>query len=108
MARPRSDKPAYCLDRDSGRAFVTLNGKRKYLGRHGTPESRDKYDVVIGEWKSRGRQSEPTTPGDDDGITVSVLIAAFWDHAQRYYRKPDGTPTSEVDNMRQALRPLRK
>ena len=44
----------------------------------------------------------------DDGITVSTLIAGFWDHAQRYYRKPDGTPTSEVDNMRQALRPLRR
>jgi len=35
-------------------------------------------------------------------------VARFWQHAQGYYRKPDGTMTCEVDNFRQALRPLRQ
>ncbi len=47
MPRPASLKPSYCLDRSSGRAFVTLNGKRVYLGAHGTQASRDAYDRVI-------------------------------------------------------------
>lgn len=41
-------------------------------------------------------------------MTVSELILAFWEHAQSYYRHPDGTPTREADNFRDALRPLRR
>src|SRR5687768_2316338 len=109
MARPRKLKPAYCHAKDTGRAFVTLNGKRVYLGKHGTHQSRDEYDRVVGEWIAAGRAAVPAEhEARGDGITITVLIAGFWDHVQRYYRKPDGTPTSEVDNMRQALRPLRK
>jgi hypothetical protein len=110
MARPRKLKPAYCHAKDTSRAFVTLNGKRKYVGEYGTQASRDEYDRVVGEWIAAGRAALPAIGENarDAGITVTVLIAGFWDHAQRYYRKPDGTPTSEVDNMRQALRPLRR
>ena len=42
MARPKSDKPAYCLNKPSARAFVKIDGPRFYLGTHGTPESRDR------------------------------------------------------------------
>ena len=55
MPRPRKSKPDYCLDTSSGRAYVTLDGNRKYLGKHDTPVSRDKYDQVIGEWIASGR-----------------------------------------------------
>jgi integrase len=37
-------------------------------------------------------------------LTVNELLTRFWDHAQTYYRRPDGTPTSEVEAYRQALR----
>ena len=33
MPRPKSLKPAYCLHKPSGRAFVTLHGKRIYWRR---------------------------------------------------------------------------
>jgi integrase len=108
MPRPKSLKPSYCLDKSSGRAFVTLNGKRTYLGVHGSQASRDEYDRVIGEWIAGGRGAIVATPQAPSGVTVSVVVAAFWQHAQTYYRTEDGTPTQEVDNLRQALRPLRK
>ena len=53
MPRPRTLKPKYCLDKPSGRAFVIVDGVKKYLGRFDTQESRDNYDRVIGEWISR-------------------------------------------------------
>ena len=59
MSRPKSLKPSYCLHCASGRPYVTIDGGRVYLGVHGTQESRDKYDRVIGEWIARGRQSKP-------------------------------------------------
>jgi hypothetical protein len=61
VSHARKAKRAYCLDKSSGRAFVTLNGRRTYLGKHGTPASRDEYDRVIGEWiaAAAGRGAKP-------------------------------------------------
>jgi hypothetical protein len=38
---------------------------------------------------------------------VAEVILAYWNHAQEYSRHPDGRPTSEVHNIKLALRPLR-
>jgi integrase len=128
VARPRSLKPAYCQHKASGRAFVTLDGSRIYLGLHGSPESQDRYDQVIGEWIARGRRPAPPLPGSTatthSAFTVTSLIAAFWRHAETYYVSPvlndDGTPainsdgepevrpTGELENFRLALGPLRR
>ena len=40
-------------------------------------------------------------------MSVDELILAYFRHAQSYYVK-DGRPTSEQDNIRQALRPVRR
>src|SRR5205814_1934705 len=84
IGRPRADKPKYCLDKPSGRAFVTLAGKRRYLGRHGTPASRDLYDRLIGEWIAQGRPRTVIQPADN-GPTVTQIIMAFWAAAQTLY-----------------------
>ena len=42
--------PAYRLHKPTGQAVVTLNGRDFYLGRHGSPASRDEYDRLIAEW----------------------------------------------------------
>ncbi len=38
---------------------------------------------------------------------MSEAIAAYWVHVEAYYVK-DGRPTSEVESIRHALRPLRR
>jgi hypothetical protein len=96
--------PSYRLHKQSGQAIVTLNGRDHLLGRHGTPESQSEYNRLIAEWIAGGRQ----LPKAGAVLTVSELIIAFWRHAEIYYRKPDGTPTSEQDSFRDALRPLRR
>jgi hypothetical protein len=62
MPCPKSLKPSYRLDSSSGRAFVELDRRWSYLGKHGTQESRDRYDQLIGEWIARGRQPRPPPP----------------------------------------------
>ena len=37
------------------RAFVEIDGERHYLGRHGTPESRQRYVWLIADWLASGR-----------------------------------------------------
>jgi integrase len=39
---------------------------------------------------------------------VSEVLLAFLDHAERYYRGPDGRPTKEVDEVKRAIRPVRE
>jgi integrase len=100
--------PSYRLHKPSGLAVVTLSGKDHYLGTHGSPESRTEYDHLVAEWLARGRgavRKEATTPADP---TVAELLLAYWRYAERHYRTPSGEPGPELDNLRDAFRPLRK
>jgi hypothetical protein len=36
------------------------------------------------------------------------LLLRFLDHAERYYRLPDGSPTTEVAEIRRWIRPARE
>ena len=87
----------------SGQGFVELCSHRFYLGRFGLPETRERYDRTVAEWLANGRQ----LPVDPEEITVTEVIARFWRWAEGYYRKPDGTPTTELDHFRFVLRGLR-
>src|SRR5262245_18655014 len=97
MPRTRKTFPAYRHHQQSGQAVVTLTdpgGARKdvLLGRHESPESRTEYDRVIAEWVANGRRLTAPAPEQaaGPGLTVAELLLAWDDHAQRYYRKPDG------------------
>jgi integrase len=102
--------PTYRKDSQTDRGIVTLRdalGTRRTIrlkGAYGSDESRAHYGRIIAEWEASGRclrlQAEP--------ISVSKLILAYWRHVETHYRRPDGSPTSEVGNVRRALRPVRK
>jgi integrase len=108
-ARPRKI-PSYRLHKPTGQAVVRLDGHDHYLGKHGTPASHEAYDRLIGEWLASGlrRTPAPTAPTPATELTVGQLILVFWQHARQHYKKADGTPTGELDNLRDALRPLRR
>lgn len=101
--------PSYRRHKQSGQAIVTLNfpgGARKDvpLGEYGSPASHHKYQQVVAEWLQRGRVPEPPGSGEQD-VLVEELILRFWNgHVITYYRHLDGTPTTEQENFRQALR----
>jgi integrase len=109
---PKGSLPSYRLHKSSGQAVVTLtdpSGERHdvLLGRFDSPESRAEYLRVLAEWEARGR-ALPGSVGRAPDLTVNEMLVPFWDHVQQHYRLPDGTPTSEQNNFRYALRPLRE
>jgi hypothetical protein len=111
MNRPQQRLPKYRHYRPKDLAVVRLDGRDVYLGRHGSDESREKYRRVVAEWLTRVAPRPPAGPAQPDapGLTVAGLILAFWErHAERHYRHPDGSPTGELDNYRDSLRPLRR
>ncbi len=77
------------------------------LGPHGTKASKAEYDRLIAWWLANGRDSLRLSPGDDARLTVSEMILRYWLFAKQHYRR-DGQPTRELDNIRDALRPLRE
>jgi integrase len=76
-----------------------------YLGKHGTPASRERYDQLIAEWLANDRQS-PVEPVR--GLTVRHMLDGYRRHAANHYRKPDGTPTTGYDNVLLAIEPLER
>lgn len=70
-----------------------------YLGQHGTPESKEKYERLKAEWlvnRHAGRFA-----ADPSGPTVAQVCLAYLDHAKAYYH--NGT---ECVSIRLALQPL--
>jgi hypothetical protein len=77
------------------------------LGEYDSPQSRQEYARVLAEWEANDR-TPPATSASANDITIAEVILAYWRHVETYYRHPDQTPTSEADNIRLALRPVRE
>ncbi len=94
MPRKKS-VPSYRLHRGSGQAVVLVNGRDVYLGVHGTPESKTKYqDIVRRLMADQAKvEMEHTTKWYTD-ITLAELAAQYLRHVRAYYVK-DGKPTSQ-------------
>ncbi len=98
--------PAYRLHRPTGQARVIIGGRHFYLGKHGSPESWEKYHRLIAE-----RLACPSplaaSPVPACELTIIELIAAYWQFAEGYYVK-DGRPTDHLHIVRRALGLLRQ
>ena len=100
--------PKYRHYKPKDLAVVRIHGKDHYLGKFGSDESKQKYRRLIAELlTSPEPASIPTNSAPsngDGGPTIDQVLVAYWDrHVVSYYVK-DGKPTSERDNIRQALR----
>src|SRR5207247_5755949 len=56
--------------------------------------------------------AEWRAPGGPDAapswLTLNEVMVAFWAHPEHHYRHPDGTPTSELNEYRRSLRPVKE
>ena len=109
----RLSVPSYRLHKQSGQAIVTLPdrlGRRRdvLLGEYGTPESRAEYARVLAEWEAGGQRLASAGGDRSPDLSVNELLLAYIQFCEGYYRHADGTPTSETDNIRLALRPLKR
>lgn len=98
--RKRGQPPAYLHHKATGQAYVNI-GKIVYLGPYGSSESRSKYRQIVDQWE---KESQPLPP--KSGCTIAELIAAHAQHAKIYYRRSDGSLTSEVRSFTMSLAPL--
>jgi integrase len=81
------------------------DGRRRdvLLGRYGSAESKVEYERVLAEWRA------PSDSGSSAaGLSVNELLIAYLKHAESYYRDAEGRPTSEITDIRYALRKVRE
>jgi integrase len=106
MQRSTKRFPSYRHHKASGQARVTLNDVDFYLGPYGSAASKREYDRLTGEWLAAGRQ----LPGGTEAVKPKIvaMLARFWPFAKQHYRGKDGKPSKELDNIRYAIRPLKR
>ncbi len=98
--------PSYRLHKASQQAVCTIQCRDQYLGPWMNPESRFKYERLItallaGE--DPATQAPEASPAD---VTIAELCALYLrNHAEKHYVK-DGAPTSELVNVKRAIRCL--
>jgi integrase len=83
----------------------TASGGRKdiTLGVHKSPESKAEYERQLALLRAN-----PTQVAGRPDISVAEICVAFYGHAEKHYRHPDGRPTSELHCYKAATRPLRQ
>lgn len=109
MPRARNPIPSYRLHKQSGQAVVTVRtgtGQRRdiLLGPYGSEESKAEYARIVAEF----RVSATATPVGKKHLTVAELLVAFRNHAERYYVRPDGTPSGEYREYALVIRVVRQ
>jgi integrase len=104
MPHRQANLPTYRLHKASGQAVVTLDGRDCYLGTHGTPESRAKYQRLIRDYVTAGFRLP--CEGERKPLTIAHLCDGYLSFAEREYRLPDGSQTGTVENTKLALRAL--
>jgi len=97
--------PSYRLHKASGQAVVTIDRKDRYLGVHGTPESRLRYERLITAWMQG--EPAPARESESSDITVAEVCIQYLRWAEGYYVK-DARPTTELGNVKRAIKALRE
>ena len=89
MPRQQSKPPAYCRHAASGLAVVRIHGRDRYLGHYGSPESFQKYERALAEWRAgHAVRSAPVDHGTAPigrQLSINELLIAYFTFARTYY-----------------------
>jgi integrase len=102
--------PKYRHYKPKNLAVVRIDGRDHYLGTYNSPESWERYHRLLAEHAVKRIVSPSAYQGAQTGsydLTILELILEYWGYVQKYSRK-NGKPTSQVEQIRHALRPLRQ
>jgi integrase len=108
MPRTKKDTPPSYRRHCSGQAIVTVrtqSGRRRdmLLGAHDSASSRYEYERILSVLKRNKGRYPDVEPTDDESLTVDEVLLAWWNDASTRY----SAESLEMENYRQALRPVR-
>lgn len=96
--------PTLRRHKGTGHAYARFNGKQVWFGNYDYPEAHARFSRTLAEWRANGCRLPPEEAQEE--LTVADMVARYLEFAEHFYCGPDGTPTREVENLRDAVRPL--
>jgi hypothetical protein len=93
MPAARSLVPKYCLHKPSGRAYIRIRGRVRYIGEHGTAESLETYGRLVAELAA---QSAGVVPAMPPPTVVELADAGKMDASGRRSRRDRVAPVRHV------------
>lgn len=111
MPRQRNPIPSYLPHTQTGRAravWTDQTGRRRFQmlpGAFDSSESRSAFTALLLEQQSSPHRAQETS---GERISMAELLLAYFEHADRHYRDPDGVPTSEIHEVKIVIRALRE
>lgn len=98
---PRKPRfPKFCVRSSDGQAYIKVNGRKHYLGKHDSEKAQRRYSAICQRIAS-GISDLALAVQLGDDATVSLLVRDYLKHAKDYY-----SGSSEYLCMVQALTPL--
>lgn len=92
----KSSVPSFRLHKASGQARTIVNGRHVYLGKFGSPESRQRYARILAEASLPASvQTTAQAASDTQRLIVSELLVAYLKFAESYYAY-EGQPTNST------------
>src|SRR4051794_35970773 len=88
--------PSYRHHKARNLAVVRFDGRDVYLGPYDSPESHQKYRLVVAEWLA---QKPAAQPAEDGSCTVNEIVLRFLDTHKNYYTRQDGTLSPLLVNI---------
>lgn len=101
----RKSVPSYRLHKASGQARTIINGCHIYLGKHNSPESRQRYARLLAEMSQPGRDHMSTEDASQSLLIVSEVLVKYLEYAESYY-SDGGNPGKEFRAMVDAVAPV--
>ncbi len=98
--------PKYRHHKGSSQAFVQVQGRRHYLGKWDSPQSKERYARFVAELAVSPVPTPLPLTTPEVQLTVVELCAAYADFAAGYYRK-DGRPSGHLPQVKSSLKLIR-
>lgn len=111
MGRRRDLSPRYLEHKQSGRGravWYDAAGTYHDVLLPGPFQSRESLDAYGRLMRDMVLAPAPAVVGGRVGLTVVEVLAAYLTHAERHYRKPDGSQTSELREHKLVMKALRE
>lgn len=100
MAARAPRTPSYLLHKASGQARVRIRGRDYYLGKHNSPESRERYHKLVAQYVAKA-DVEPRLV-ECDRTSVAELVAQYVAFATEHFRRN----SDERYRIKAAITPL--
>ena len=104
MSTRSKRSPTLCRHKRTGHAYANFDGHQLWFGRYDDPETYERFGRTLAEWRANGCRLP--VEKSDQALTLADVVARYLEFAERFYCRADGTPTREIDNIRDAVRPL--